>query len=357
MASLNDISRVSPYPFVNLGAVALPIDGAMLVTSKTCKRNFNRSSVCRDHYAAISAAEVPTMSCRACPFGLASVVVRSQAGSFALTGFVPFPRIGGPNERVASRAERKHHIAIDEVQRAASALVAHERQFQDFERRMIERYSMALHEIRKLNRTVKQTAEGLCLDESPDDPDNADPKVVRIWKASELMSSQFDIIEILANESVAQLPLNMDMDVYRIFDKCVRIFRTSSTGAIHISTRAAAAMRIRACDKTFPIIPTVLIGNAIKYSVRGTPIHVEIRPTGLGCAVRVENTTMENAGLTQDIFRRGVRASSDTDGSGNGLYVARLIATQHAASISMDTKPLSGRQVQVAFEVSFPRTI
>lgn len=297
------------------------------------------------------------MSCVACPFGLASVLVRSQAGSFALTGFVPFPRLGGPNERVAARKERKHHIAISEVQKTAAALVGHERQFQDFERRMIERYSMALHEIRKLNRTVKQTAEGLCLNESPDAPDNADPRIVRIWKASELMSSQFDIIEILANESVAQLPLNMDMDVYRIFDKCVRIFRPSASGTISISTQATETLRIRACDKTFPIIPTVLIGNAIKYSLRGTPIHVEVRPTARGCAVRVENTTVENAGLTQDIFKRGVRASSDTDGSGNGLYVARLVATQHSASISMDTKQLAGRHVHVTFEVLFPRTI
>src|SRR4029077_4703726 len=110
--------------------------------------------------------------------------------------------------------------------------------------------------------------------ESPEDLDNASPDLVKIMKASELMSRQFDVIELLANEELATLPLNSVSEVYKLFDKCARIYQTRSK-RITLDAPQGFSPRVDACDKTFPIIPSVLIENALKYSVPESDVRVK----------------------------------------------------------------------------------
>jgi light-regulated signal transduction histidine kinase (bacteriophytochrome) len=208
---------------------------------------------------------------------------------------------------------------------------------------------MALHEIRKLNRTVKQTAERICRQESPEEPADADSRHVRIWKSAELMSKQFDIIEILANEDLTKLPLDTEISVYRAFDKCVRIFQPASDpGRIKIETGHHSRYDpiIRACDKTFTILATVLIENALKYALPNTPIVVRVEPDGKSCIVKVSNYANAKKELDESIFERGVRGTNDTDGSGNGLYVAQMVAEQHNSRIQLEVSdPVNGKVI------------
>jgi light-regulated signal transduction histidine kinase (bacteriophytochrome) len=213
--------------------------------------------------------------------------------------------------------------------------------------------SMALHEIRKLNSKVKQTAERLCRRESPEDTDDASPDLVKILKASELMSRQFDVIELLANEELAMLPLNSISEVYKIFDKCARIYRTASM-RINLDAPAGYYPRVDVCDKTFPIIPSVLIENALKYSAPASEVRVTFSQDGPHTVtVCVSNVSLLAAPLTDAVFERGYRGPTDTDGSGNGLYVAQLVAKQHGATIRLDTSGIPNGRTRVTFCLSF----
>ena len=92
---------------------------------------------------------------------------------------------------------------------------------------------------------------------------------------------------------------------------------------------------MRACDKTISIIPTVLISNAIKYSPPETEIFVGLRLEKDDVVLEVTNFLREGTVLDNSIFERGVRASTDSDGTGNGLYVAQLVAKQHGTIIAL----------------------
>ena len=171
----------------------------------------------------------------------------------------------------------------------------------------VKQYAMALHEIRKLNRSVKQNAERYCKSLRPDDPDAADKEIVHIKKCAELMSAQFDAIELLANESLSELPLANTINVYKIFDKVVRIHNLDSDRRITLRGQYDASPTINACDKTFPIIPSVLVSNCQRYSVPSTEINVDVRQDSKHCYVTVMNTARDIPGLNDSIFNKATR--------------------------------------------------
>lgn len=72
-------------------------------------------------------------------------------------------------------------------------------------------------------------------------------------------------------------------------------------------------------DKTFPIIATVLLENAIKYCVPQTEIFVRVKQLSPDqCEVAVNNIA-PHVDVLPDIFEKGIRVNND--GTGMGLQV------------------------------------
>lgn len=290
---------------------------------------------CREHYQRLAKSPGhPTQ----CPFGFTSLAI----GDFgvAFTGLIPYPRLGGEAERTRAKRYPDNKVPVSAIYTAARGFSQAERRIRDAETDVARKQTVALHEIRKLNGKVKQTAERLCTKESPYDTDAASPELVRILKTAELMSYQFEVLELLANEGLASLPLNTESDVCRLFDKCVRIYQPEGKAdRISIRNSGGTAM-VRVCDKTFPIIPSVLIENAIKHSLADSPVHVDVRLERDGtCVISVSSRCRKDVHLTPEIFDRGVRATTNVEGSGNGLYLAQLVARQHGTQIQLEAEP------------------
>jgi K+-sensing histidine kinase KdpD len=110
--------------------------------------------------------------------------------------------------------------------------------------------------------------------------------------------------------------------------------------------------RIAACDKTFAIIPTVLIENALKYAIKDTSIVVEVYTDSGQYALSVSNDAVENKLLNDQIFEKGRRAAGG-DGSGHGLYLAQLVAKQHRARIKLSVRSEGIGVVRCTFTVKF----
>jgi light-regulated signal transduction histidine kinase (bacteriophytochrome) len=219
----------------------------------------------------------------------------------------------------------------------------------------VRNLAMAFHEIRKLNAQVKRTAERMCMAERPDEPDRASSDLVRVWKSAELMSRQFDIVEILANEDLAKIEPNTISQIYPLFDKCVRILRFRPGANRLFITQSDPNYRpeVWVSDKTIAIIPTVLIDNALRYGVPGTPVTVRVDPEGELCKVSVSNVAPGSRVLSASIFEKGVRGDTTKEGSGNGLYLARLVAEQHKTRIEVENAPQADGTVVHSFVVRF----
>jgi signal transduction histidine kinase len=99
---------------------------------------------------------------------------------------------------------------------------------------------------------------------------------------------------------------------------------------------------------------SVLVDNAIKYTLHGGNIHVCLRcaPSGFVLEIRDTGVGIANADIPR-IFDRRFRSqasSRNEPGAGLGLNIARWIAEAHRASLTVQ----SMEQVGSVFEVAFP---
>lgn len=379
MTQFEKVSNFSQLPIVNLQNPGLPQSGVLVKLSDTCKKNYAKGPACKKHYDTLARDSHDRKTFIQCPYGFTSIEFHAGDISAALTGFIPSPRLGGAAERILARRHKEIRLDAESVVESIFTLKEVARRYQEIEmeaqRRLYsveeevkkrldgvelnvaQKFSMALHEIRKLNRTVVQTAERLCLQERPSSPESASPALVTIWKTAQMMSKQFDAVEILANESLTTLPVKTQSVLYRVLDKCVRAYQIDPTPRrIFLQTPSGYNPKILVCEKTFPIIPTSLITNAIKYSIPHTEIRVILSPEGEGCEVTVISQSEGQQVLDDSIFMRGVRASEDKEGSGMGLYVAQLVANQHGTRIGVRSHPADNGTVKHIFKVKF-RTI
>jgi light-regulated signal transduction histidine kinase (bacteriophytochrome) len=353
-------ANISPLPIVDLTCELEPQDGIINPLTETCRKNLReRREVCMRHYRAITASSAGVSSIFQCPFGFSTIPFKASGMYAAMTGFVPFPRQGGAPEKIVANRHKEARVSVEGVRRAILGVIKAHARFQEIEQSVIQNYSMALHEIRKLNRNVKQNAERLCKQESPNDLEKARKELVTILKSSEMMSAEFDVIEVLANANQVELPLDTTAEPYRLFDKFVKIYRSQLTGSRQLLMKSEDGYRprIAACEKTLHILPSVFIENAMKYSAPGTVIRVSIESDpndSRSCVILVESESEGQQILDDRIFQKGFRAATGRqDGSGIGLYVAQLIAKQHNTVITVQSLPIGPTRVRHTFRVKF----
>jgi signal transduction histidine kinase len=102
----------------------------------------------------------------------------------------------------------------------------------------------------------------------------------------------------------------------------------------------------------------ILLDNAVKFTDEGGEVSVRVslldgvptfvvRDTGIGISKKDMTRVFER-------FFRGDTARSHTEGAGLGLSIARWIAREHGAEISLSSEPGQGTRVVVTFPRAAP---
>src|SRR4051812_26388793 len=90
------IASLSPFPIIDLShSGTMPQDGLTIPLTKTCHKNLGKGSACKEHYKALSKLSPGGSEPVQCPYGFASALFRIGNVRGAITGFIPFPRLGG----------------------------------------------------------------------------------------------------------------------------------------------------------------------------------------------------------------------------------------------------------------------
>ena len=240
---------------------------------------------------------------------------------------IAFPRFNSDAERRMAKTYPANKITRNSIENS----IRYFSQLEQLRAKSIEDASkvlpQAFHELRKLNGAVIQHAEREINSRGET------RSLLSIKAAAELMRNNFDILEALSNiEGIKSLPNDSNINIYDLVFKMKRIFqeRTDERGlSLNVSGDRVIVI---GSQKSFPIVPAVLLENAIKYATKGTVIKAELSSYNGIATLVVENQSTENIDPNK-CFDRGVRFSSGVEGGGFGLFLAKEVVTCHRGQI------------------------
>ncbi|MBQ0933136.1 sensor histidine kinase [Ideonella alba] len=188
----------------------------------------------------------------------------------------------------------------------------------------------AFHELRKLNGAIIQHAERFISDEGES------RSLLSIKGAAELMRNNFDLLEALSNiESMKTLPIDSTVNVYDLAFKMKRVYQEKAASrSMTINVQGIRAI-IRGSQKSFPLVPAVLLENAIKYGTEREQIYIGVHQRGQRAALIVENVSRHKIDPDR-CFDRGVRFASGVEGGGFGLFLAKEVVLAHRGTITCE---------------------
>jgi signal transduction histidine kinase len=336
---------------VDLQNAAPPSDGLFVPAPAYCRARYAKCEACREFY--ISLCGLPDGVAKECPCGFTAFRFSVQGHPFALTCVVPWPRSSTEAARHRAKQHPETKLPRADIERAIARISQLGTLCDHAVHEEVAKYLSALHEIRKCNRTIRQEAERLVSDAEGIEGNIRD-SLRRIERSAGLMAGQFEILELLANESIASMDRRTRSEVYKLFHKAVHIHEVlAEKKNVRLNMHGDSPWAL-VCDKTFPIIATVLIENAVKYSLPGGSVSVEVRDLSALCEVRVTNRA-ENVGELPHLFGKGVRGKNDGTGQGFGLYIAKLVARQHEGDITVERRATGAPSVdEFTFTFTMP---
>lgn len=346
------VSDLNPFPSIGLEE-EVPTnnlkDGYKISLSNFCRKKLPHDQLCINHYE--ECRKYTEDKFHVCPHGYSTYTFTVNSKKHAITGILPLGKNVSAKEKERGKLTPAQKVNPDDIIELVKHMKIVHEEVHDQIARDTSNNLAALHEIRKYNRNIKLSLERVCRAQSPNDPDQAQIAIVKSWKLSELMSSQFEILGLIADEGLVNLIPKTKSEIYRIFDKCQRIYRTiASEKNIQIYMDGDSPFTM-VSDKTFPILATVLIENAIKYAPNNSTIRISIKMLdNEKFQVLVVNDLVEGIEVPKNLFVKGERGNQDNEGSGIGLYLAQLVAKQHSTTINYRIEELkSVKKIEFSF--------
>ncbi|RXK03701.1 hypothetical protein CRV02_00450 [Arcobacter sp. CECT 8989] len=205
--------------------------------------------------------------------------------------------------------------------------------------------SIFIHDIKKIYSSILRKIESYIKNncDTPKDLDNciknADPDILSIYKAINLLEYQFNVIDFVSNPDSATFGHTRQIHIYKVIDKLVRIFKSISSNEIRIVGNSFNKLYIY---HSFITLMFILIDNAIKYSHENQDIEIQIDD------IAYDKTSIKVISFSpyltpaerSDIFEKYHRGKNVkkiiSEGQGIGLYVANIIADALDTKIHVD---------------------
>jgi signal transduction histidine kinase len=300
-------------------------DGSRVSACAFCKKAFQSKAECIRHYEKV---HLDPPGYYQCPFGFTSRSFYFQGQMWIMTGVVAFPRFSTAEEMEMGKRYPAIKVAREDLEKIIIFLAELDGLRADVIEKAAKVFPQQFHELRKLNAAVLQNAEKEIRE------NRGTAALQTIQSAAELMRNNFDILEALSNiDTMRALPLDDTINVYDLVYKtrCVFLQRATSRH-MEISVTGVRAI-VRGSRKSFPIVPAVLLENAIKYGRSWSTIRASVSGSGKFMLLIVENETDY---LIDPVtcFTRGTRFAGDSvEGGGFGLFLAKEIVLAHHGEI------------------------
>lgn len=319
------------FPYYSPESGEIRRGGGVPVAPYCLKKLSSNDVKCREHYQEVLKKGAGFYQC---PYGFSTYPFTFRDERFVVASVVANPRFRTKAESDRAEAFPAARVSREAIVRNVEFVGEVERLLDAAEEEGRRRLPQALHELRKLNAIVKQNAE-LLLEVGTESTE-----LKNISGAAELMSNIFEVLEALANlDGLKQIKVDQYVAVYDLAFKAKKIYQIRAKDKpIHIHVSGEMGVGISGSKKTFPIVLTVLLENAIKYGRPESTIDIDVRRDGAHCVLEVRNRSDVPIDSLR-CFERGVRfGKEESDGSGLGLYLAREVVLSHGGEITCERR-------------------
>lgn len=204
----------------------------------------------------------------------------------------------------------------------------------------------AVHDISRMATEVSNLANELIKDDlQPGESIEDAPALhLSILKAAELLTKEFDRLELLFNPASAAAG-RMYVHIYQLFHKYVMIANLAQ------GKRGRRVLMKGRSDKTIKLYESIsvlalaLVENAVKYGFNSEQVDVEVIDVLGGVAISVRSTgpLIEEEEIPR-IFDKGFRGKwaqrLGLAGRGLGLHLAKIVADAHNTRIEVNSRAL-----------------
>lgn len=321
-------------------------DGSLVPACGFCKKAVQKRKECSAHYERV---HLLPAGYHQCPFGFTSRSFYFQGQMWIITGVVAFPRFDTANEREMAKQHPETKVARADLDKIAGFFGDLDSLRAEVIEKAAKIFPQSFHELRKLNGAVLQHAEKELQNTG------GGGALQTILSAAELMRNNFDILEALSNiDGMRAVPLDATINVYDLLYKtrCVYLERATAR-RIELSVSGVRAI-VRGSRKSFPIVPAVLLENAIKYGRQQTTVKANVAGEEDLMTLTVENLT-DYPIDPEKCFNRGSRfAGEAVEGGGFGLFLAKEIVLAHEGTIRCEK---AGSVVRMVVELPLEKVI
>jgi signal transduction histidine kinase len=148
---------------------------------------------------------------------------------------------------------------------------------------------------------------------------------------------------------------NEELDFSSLFRDCIREARIRYPERI-INDETEPEIEIAGDPLLLQLMINNLVENAIKYSPKDKPITCTLRKSGKDILMNIidEGIGIEDAEkkkVFEKFYRTGNEATRKTQGTGLGLYLCRIIATDHNADIFVTNNISNGSNFAIQFHL------
>lgn len=287
-----------------------------------------------------------------CPYGLSVFVVRLDGEVLVINGMVE-AHLNGRCAKRLRKTLRSHIIRVDQIREWRATVLRLVKEInREIEFGVTESIS-SLHDIKTAVSLVYRNAEGL-ISELPgvgfdEKAENAPPKLQSLIKAVGLLQTRMSMASIVANPESAAYGTKRPTAVYKLFHRFCHLFEEhAGQREVRITIKGHSIRKPLAYD-SLETLAMVLIDNAVKYSALREDVTIEVNDSEEDMSSVLVDVTSVGPIVPEParerIFERGYRChvakEFAANGSGLGLYIARVIAEAHGFRIEYLGVPFS----------------
>jgi len=290
------------------------------------------------------------------------IIVCSGFGGYWLSGraMTPIDSITRAAQEISERNLSKRlplPEARDELRRLSETLNSMLSRLEAAFKRIIQFTADASHELRTPVAVIRTTAELMNEHRRPiEEYEEANTQIISEAERTGRLIE--DLLMLARADSQAMQFVFSDLDLRRVVDEVVASMNAlAQAKGVHMNINSAVPSAFIIGDpNAVRRLITVLIDNAIKYSLAGSTVLIGVHADRDAATLEVND---QGIGISEQdlthIFERFYRAdkarSRELGGVGLGLSIAKSIADAHRAQISVQSQVRKGSRFKITFPV------